>query len=1362
MEMTRYFKTSAARFAASLRTTLAIVMALTPTLAMANPEGGVVVGGNATIVSTPSELQIHQSTNSALIEWNGFNINNGETTHFYQPGASSIAVNRVVNSQQISQINGNLVANGKVVVINPNGVIIGPNGNVDTASFLATSADIDNNAVMQGGTLNFNRAGKADAVVENQGKITVKQEGLAALVAPTVRNSGIIQGNLAKVQTAAADTFAVDFYGDGLVQFAVEPAAGDTKRTLKNENTGTIIADGGQVLMTAAAASNIVDSVINNEGVIQAASLENHNGKIVLTGEGATVNVAGKLDASGQGNADGGQILVGGDFQGQGTLAHAKTVNIADTAELKADAGTTGNGGKIVAWSDSKTTSRGSFSAQGGTQSGNGGMVETSSPELLDVDGTQVNTLAANGDAGYWLLDPTNINVVASGATGSDVNVATLNNAFTNVILAATNSINFNTDVNMTHSGVGLTALAGTGTTFLDPLAINLGLWSVQAGSGNINLLNHYIRTNGGDVNFLAGDTLKINNATIYTRGGDFNGVAGNIDINHTNVSTAGGDINLTAEHVTQWVLGKHGWNLEDVTPGTLQTQNSNYNTTGGHSFGSLGITEDGSNRTYSQIGNSNSYAHDKKGGDITITAEDIKNSNSNCFAAGSASCGITDPYQQLIAITVMADYLSKIYGNADPLLTYTYTGTLAAGDSFTGGLTRAAGENVGHYAINQGTLSISGSSGLTYTIAYVSNILDILKAQLIVNALNQSKVYGSTGIDGSQYTVSGLKFSDTVTSVDLNSTGAAANATVAGSPYAINASNAVGTSTYGAVSLDHNYDITYNTGQLTVTPKALTITADDRTKTYGDTVVFAGTEFTTNGLVNGDTIGHVDLASGGAAATANAGTYAINGSNATGTGLGNYDISYAPGLLTINKAGLIITADDQTKTYGNWFLFNGTEFTTSGLVNNDKVWLVGLGSLGQLPGANVGNYDIYLGGALGKGLSNYDISYVKGTLTVDPRALTIAATDQSKVYGDTFTFDGTNPGDFTVTGLVNGDKVKTVDLSSDGAPGTATVGAYDIDIGNAHGKGLSNYDITYNNGTLTVTPKTLHVLIDDQSKVYGNTFTFNGSEFSYNPAELVNGDQLTSLVLHSDGAPATANVGGYAIDALSAAGTGLSNYNIAYTPGTLFVNPANLLIIANNDTKTFNGIPYSGGNGVTYVGFKNGDTAESLGFDIGYGGNSQGAVNPGKYDITPFADFGSNSGGDGEFAKVAAVNFGNPNYNVSFASGLLTINAQANTPRITFDPLGRPIISVANQAIVLDAPFESIDVANTNTNVSIAANNTPPVNLASIEPGAGPSDNDLANIEPAAGPGGGETSQEVACGNNFLGNHPCDSNANY
>src|ERR1051325_11241022 len=177
----------------------------------------------------------------------------------------------------------------------------------------------------------------------------------------------------------------------------------------------------------------------------------------------------------------------------------------------------------------------------------------------------------------------------------------------------------------------------------------------------------------------------------------------------------------------------------------------------------------------------------------------------------------------------------------------------------------------------------------------------------------------------------------DTVASVTLTSTGAAATAAVQAGGYPIVPSAAVGTGL-------GNYSISYVNGTLTVTARGLTITANDRSKQYGDTATFLGTDFSTGAgqLVNGDTVASVTLTSTGAAATAavQAGGYPIVPSAAVGTGLGNYSISYVNGTLTVTARGLTITANDRSKQYGDTATFLGTDFSTGAarLVNGDTV----------------------------------------------------------------------------------------------------------------------------------------------------------------------------------------------------------------------------------------------------------------------------------------------------------------------------------------------------------------------------------------------------------------------------------------
>ena len=377
------------------------------------------------------------------------------------------------------------------------------------------------------------------------------------------------------------------------------------------------------------------------------------------------------------------------------------------------------------------------------------------------------------------------------------------------------------------------------------------------------------------------------------------------------------------------------------------------------------------------------------------------------------------------------------IYGPAGDSLTFSPTLT-----------TEATGTpDAGTYDIYGTDTTATSAGGIDYRVVYTGTYA-VDMAELIITAGNVTKTYGD--IATLAYTTAGLIGDDTVTDVSLHSFGTAATADVGF--YDILADSVTGTGL-------SNYVINYDMGRMRVTKAALTISADDISKTYGET---ANLTYTASGLVNDDAVSAVNLASTGRIATANVGAYDITASNATGTGLSNYTISYDAGTLTVNPASLTIRPDNISKVYGNTAVL--TDYAVSGLVNDDAVSAVNLASTGRIATANVGAYDITASNATGTGLSNYTISYDAGTLTVNPASLTIRPDNVSKVYGNTAVLT-----DYAVSGLVNDDAVSAVNLASVGIPASAPVGSYDIIASNIVGTGLSNYDVAYMAGRLTV-----------------------------------------------------------------------------------------------------------------------------------------------------------------------------------------------------------------------------------------------------------------------------------------------------
>jgi filamentous hemagglutinin family protein len=200
--------------------------------AMSNPLEGVVTAGQATINQAGNTLEIKQQTDKAVIDWQKFDIKPNEHTDFKQPNSDSITLNRV-HSNTASNIDGKLTANGNVVIVNQNGVMFGKNAKIDVNGLIATTSDIDNDKFMNNQKLDFNKAGKADAKISNEGQITAKQAGLVGLVAPNVENSGVITAKLGTVHLASGDTMTVDMYGDGLMDIAVSDKV--TSQLIKNK-----------------------------------------------------------------------------------------------------------------------------------------------------------------------------------------------------------------------------------------------------------------------------------------------------------------------------------------------------------------------------------------------------------------------------------------------------------------------------------------------------------------------------------------------------------------------------------------------------------------------------------------------------------------------------------------------------------------------------------------------------------------------------------------------------------------------------------------------------------------------------------------------------------------------------------------------------------------------------------------------------------------------------------------------------------------------------------------------------------------------------------------------------------------------
>ncbi|MDE2580286.1 MAG: filamentous hemagglutinin N-terminal domain-containing protein [Rhodospirillales bacterium] len=512
--------------------------------ANARPAGGVVVAGSASISSTPDATAIDQSTQRAAIDWRSFDVGARQSVDFHQPSASAVTLNRVTGANP-SRIAGRITANGQVILQNQDGITFYKGAQVNTAGFVATAAGITNRNFMAGHMV-FDQPAAPGARVVNQGRITVRQAGIAALVAPQVANSGVITAKLGQVVLAGAKTYALDLYGDGLVSIDVNgevkqvPVGPDgRKATALVTNTGTIVAAGGVIELTARAAAGVVQNLVTAGGTIAAPTVGARGGEIVLNGVGGSLVVAGQLLAQGaapgehggqieiapdggvsvaaaaridaSGAAGGGTIAVGTDLARAAggpavtpaMLSH--DVAVARGATIAADATGSGTGGRITVLSAASTVMHGAISAHGGPDGGNGGFAEVSG-RTLGFDGS-VDLGAPVGNVGTILFDPGTLDVINAGS-----GVGSLD-ASAGTILS---------NVGTTYDTVSNSAIDAAGASS-DVILQATTLLEVTAGA-SIDVANGLTMQSGG--NLLVNDSLIAGHDIVLAAGtADPNGV---------------------------------------------------------------------------------------------------------------------------------------------------------------------------------------------------------------------------------------------------------------------------------------------------------------------------------------------------------------------------------------------------------------------------------------------------------------------------------------------------------------------------------------------------------------------------------------------------------------------------------------------------------------------------------------------------------------------------------------------------------------------------------------------------------------------------------------------------------------------
>ncbi|KAA3622918.1 MAG: filamentous hemagglutinin N-terminal domain-containing protein, partial [Proteobacteria bacterium] len=357
-------------------------------VADANPTAPVVVHGSAQFGGGAGNLTVTNSP-GAIIQWQDFSIGANEITRFNQQNSLSSVLNRVAGANA-SEILGRLVSNGRVFLINPNGILFGRHARVDTAGLVASTLDITDAHFLAG---NYQFQGDGGPI-ENRGYVKVGKGGHVVFIAPDIENSGIIQTDGGHLLLAAGRSVSLVSLEDDHISFEVQAPSGTVL------NLGSLLADGGAV--------DIYASSLKQRGVIQANRVWNgsDDGMVYLFAEN-DADVGGRISASGGRSTSGGRVAVmgkrvdlsgaridvtgtsggevriGGNYQGQGPGPRALDASIDAATTIDASATYSGRGGSVIVWSDGTTEVHGAIRARGGPLGGDGGFVETSGRQNL-------------------------------------------------------------------------------------------------------------------------------------------------------------------------------------------------------------------------------------------------------------------------------------------------------------------------------------------------------------------------------------------------------------------------------------------------------------------------------------------------------------------------------------------------------------------------------------------------------------------------------------------------------------------------------------------------------------------------------------------------------------------------------------------------------------------------------------------------------------------------------------------------------------------------------------------------------------------------------------------------------------------
>ena len=684
-----------------------LAMALGGTAVQAMPSGADIRSGQGSISQDGKNMTVQQNSQRMAIDWTKFDIAKDETVRYAQPDRNAISLNRVTGGQQ-SVIAGNLNANGNVVLVNPNGVVFTKNSSVDVGGLVASTARLSDETMKNFGNakdkLGLNLHNGSTAAIVNEGQIKANG-GLVAFHAANVENKGTITNEGGTIALAAAKNLTLSAADDGKLNFTVDGELAKSQAL----NSGSLKADGGYVVMTAKSAGDVLSTVVNNTGTIEAKTLrKNEKGQILLDGgDKGQVEVSGTLDASG---TEDGQSAGSIKVIGEKTIVHDGTNLLA----------------------------RGAI---------DGGKIETSGDVLNLGDTLNIDAKGVNGKAGEWLLDPLEILIQddSPALSDKDQTLGTVNGGSDNptqinyndppsetqnadATYSSTSWIQTKLITEILNKGTDVTIQAAS-TSQAASITVNSAINPTVAGDGEATLaleaqrnitINKEIKASGGKLNVkLNSDTdgdgvgAVIINADISTNGGTFtSGSGGNVKFTAPSGTEAGAYAATGIEKDMKPNIAGHtvGTYFGYVTPAgktvTEVSENRTITTNGGdiNLYGEVAIGLNGG------ILNLDTSKTAGTGGALNITGIINSGNSYTDYIYG------TDAWNKLVS-TLVDEYIAAgtvpsyhfvgIYYTKNADGTYSYTTTP---HDFEKGKT--------HYAFHDGTLDTQDTRWYTTTTA--------------------------------------------------------------------------------------------------------------------------------------------------------------------------------------------------------------------------------------------------------------------------------------------------------------------------------------------------------------------------------------------------------------------------------------------------------------------------------------------------------------------------------------------------------------------------------------------------------------------------------------------------------------------